>query len=216
MPRLIATNLSKEEFIRMKISPVNVKGNTVRVTTKQSWEDRSNWTNVLNLGYLTPLLKKGTNGNLTMDDIGCVQAGEEADVCFRQFEKIWEEEVSSSFLEKRPPSVMRAQLKMIGFQKLVIALFFYLLYAILQFFPVAILNILVQHFSGTGFDTIRSPILVLMVFGLLIIPIVGSVFQTRHDVLMAKYGLRSAENLITIYVNVYLLLLSLLHTHTLF
>jgi ABC-type multidrug transport system fused ATPase/permease subunit len=192
MPRLIATNLTKEEFIKMKIVPVtsSIEKETEKNNKKkQSWEDKASWLNFLFLGYLTPLLKKGADQNLTMDDVGWIQSSEEAESSFRQFMKLWEIEVAAS-TDKKPPSVMRVQLQMIGLPRLAVALGYYGLYSVLQFFPVAMLNILVQHFSGTGFNTLTTPLLLFMVIGLLIVPIIGSVFQTRHDVLMSKYGLR--------------------------
>ena len=66
-----------------------------------------------------------------------------------------------------------------------------MLAAALQFFPVAILNVLVKHFSGTGHEDLTFGELMTMTAGLLVLPLLGSLAQTRHDVLMLHYGLRA-------------------------
>jgi len=106
------------------------------------------------------------------------------------YQKVWKDEVKHS-TEKRPASVMRAQIRMVGKLNLAKALGFYFSGAALQFVPIGLLNVLVQHFSGTGYETLSDGALGVMTVALLILPVCASLCQTRHDVLMVHYGLQA-------------------------
>jgi hypothetical protein len=87
----------------------------------------------------------------------------------------------------------------------------YFVAAVMQFFPVTsrvererervsmahfcdrqvfVLNIIVQYFDGTGFQTLTFQQLLMLAFSLLVFPMIGSVAQTRHDVTMLHAGVQ--------------------------
>lgn len=104
--------------------------------------------------------------------------------------QVWDDEVAHG-TEKRPASVMRAQIRMVGRARLAQALGFYFVGAALQFVPIGLLNVLVKHFSGTGYETLTDGTLMAMTAALLVLPVCASLCQTRHDVLMVHYGLQA-------------------------
>jgi ATP-binding cassette, subfamily C (CFTR/MRP), member 4 len=154
----------------------------------ESWETKGNCITSLTLGYLTPLLLKGASATVLEADVGNVAQKDRAEECFSSWERIWADEVSNG---KGGPDVMRAQMRMVGRGNLAIAIGFYIVSAAIQFIPVFILNILVQHFSGTGWTNLTFGTLMVMAAALLVFPVIGSICQTKHDVMMLHFGLRA-------------------------
>ncbi len=176
------------------------------IGTDEYWEGKGWFPTFLTLNFLTPLLQKGAQSTLHFEDMGTVGPEDMSTACFAEFDKAWADELARV---DGKPSLMRAQLRMIGYHRFATAIWYsnmtrdhkhthahfhrgctcvfsryYFLAQMLQFVPVAILNILVQHFSGTGFRTLSYGLLVFIATLLLIVPIMSSVCLTRHDVLM--------------------------------
>ena len=76
--------------------------------------------------------------------------------------------------------VMRAQMRMVGARAIGTALGFYALAVVLQFAPIAILNVLVRHLSGTGYPGLTPRDLGLMTAALLVLPVVAAIAQVKR------------------------------------
>jgi len=76
--------------------------------------------------------------------------------------------------------VMRAQMRMVGARAIGTALVFYALAVVLQFAPIAILNVLVRHLSGTGYPGLTPRDLGLMTAALLVLPVVAAIAQVKR------------------------------------
>ncbi|CAJ1966107.1 unnamed protein product [Cylindrotheca closterium] len=93
----------------------------------------------------------------------------------------------------KEPSVAIALAKSFGMGRFCLALLFYVFSSLLSFVPVLILNDLVSYFehvslNGTGvpYDHFVNPWV--EVVGLGVVPLVVSIFQTRHQAIMAHCG----------------------------
>jgi len=92
MPRLVAVAKNQDEFEGIKSGSIRVgtelaKANKVPplIAPNESWEDRANCLNFMTLGYLTPLLHKGTTTALQTEDLGTTRATDKAEACFERF-----------------------------------------------------------------------------------------------------------------------------------
>lgn len=158
------------------------------IAPTESWEDQGNCITSLTLEYLTPLLRKGTQATLEAPDVGRPRAEDLAGPAFQKFDEVWQQEL------QRPdgkPSVMRAQMLSVGRSYIATALGFYTFNAAIQFVPVLFLNILVQHFEGSGYENLTLTQMLLISVALLVLPVCGSVSLTKHDVMMLHAGVRS-------------------------
>ena len=100
MPRLVAVAKSQDEFDGIKSGSIRV-GTELATPRKESpliasneiWEDRASWLTFMTLGYLTPLLHKGTTTALQTEDLGTTRATDKAEACFERFDVVRTEEI---------------------------------------------------------------------------------------------------------------------------
>ena len=149
----------------------------------------SNIFTALTLSFLTPLLRSGTESTIVQEDLGAPLESDRAANAYDAFKKSWARELARS--TDKPPSVLRAQFGMVGKRNIARAIGFYFAAAGLSFVPIGALNVLVQHFSGTGYENLSIELLAGITAGLLVVPMIASICQAKHDVIMLHYGLRS-------------------------
>lgn len=195
----------------------------------QSLEDGANYLSLWTLHYLNPLLRLGAGKVLDAQDVGIPSDQDRAQRAHEAAYQAWKdqtqkanaynaplkeahqqaldqchtEEERAKVQKKAPsykePSMSASLVTSFGGWRLTMALFFYILSALLSFVPVLILNDLVRYFeyyaangTGDGFDfhimgdVIDSPWV--LVAGLGIIPVLMSLLQTRHQAIMAHCG----------------------------
>lgn len=154
----------------------------------KSWEaGAGNFLSSLTLEFMTPLLSAGTRATIEQADLGAPITSDLAAVAYADFAKAWAAEMA------RPdgkPSVLRAQFAMVGRCQIASAIGLYLGAAVLAFVPVAVLNVLVQHFSGTGYEDLSSGELGAACAVCALAPVLASVLQAKHDVMMIHFGMR--------------------------
>ena len=154
----------------------------------RAWENGGNFLTRLTLNYMSPLLRSGTRATIRQEDLGDPIEGDSAESAYRHFSAAWEEELA------RPdgkPSVLRAQFKMVGRCKIASAIGCYLAAAALNFVPVMVLNVLVQHFMGTGYTDLTDGDMALICAVCVVAPVTASILQAKHDVTMIHFGLRA-------------------------
>jgi ATP-binding cassette subfamily C (CFTR/MRP) protein 1 len=182
---------------------------------ESSLEDRANILSRWMLSYLTPLLSLGSRKVLDEDDIGVPTKDDRADRAHQVAMEAWkvqsakadatneklkarhqaqldackneQERKKVKPLELVEPSIALALLKGFGVGQILLAIFYYVVSALLGFVPVLILNELVQFFeSGVDIDEYQGrfdPWLQVAALGVL--PFLISLLQTRHSTTMA-------------------------------
>ena len=182
---------------------------------EKSLEDQSNCLSDWFLSYLSPLLRLGSTKILEISDIGVPSAEDRADLAFETIIKTWAVEVArtqetndakkklydsklAKMSERRrakakpfvkaDAKVAKALLNAFGRWKVIIAISFYVLAALVQFVPVLILEDLVKYFetlevAGTegAHKTLVHPWVEVAALGLL--PLITSILQTRSQVI---------------------------------
>jgi hypothetical protein len=95
MPRLVAIATSQEEFEGMKTGSIRVGTELAKpaeapplIAPNECWEDKAGWLSFVTLGFLTPLLHKGTTTALQTEDLGTTSAPDKAAACFERFSKV--------------------------------------------------------------------------------------------------------------------------------
>lgn len=185
---------------------------------ERSLEDRANCLSLWSLSYLNPLLALGSRKVLDEGDVGVPSDEDRAEHAYRGAKAAWinqverakihndklrvqyeaalarctTEEAKSKINEPKwmEPSIAGALFRSFGPCRFSLALFFYVISALLAFVPVLILNDLVKYFqhyaqfgSEVPYDGLANPWL--LVAGLGVVPIVMSALQTRHQAIMA-------------------------------
>ncbi|KAL3801122.1 hypothetical protein HJC23_002415 [Cyclotella cryptica] len=179
-----------------------------------SAEDTSSILSRTLLLYLTPLLKLGATKILEPSDVGPPSLTDRAAHCHVSVQSRWNEELQRVKLKndkkrarweakvqkmddkKRQgqvfvpvtPNLARVLWYAFGYWRVWVAVFFYVLSALLQFVPVLILNDLVRYFE-TPADQAQNYKALLFhpwgdVVGLFIFPVLVSVLQTRSQVIL--------------------------------
>lgn len=183
-----------------------------RNVQEKSLEDQSNCLSDWFLSYLSPLLRLGSMKVIEMRDIGVPSEQDRASVAFKTITDRWDAEVSrtnqindakkkvydsklSEMSEakklkakpfvKRKASVAKALYDAFGPWKVVAAILFYIMSALVQFLPVMILEDLVRYFetieSENPHKTLIHPWAEVVALGVL--PLATSVLQTRSQVI---------------------------------
>jgi len=182
--------------------------------TNKSLEDQAGLLSQWFLAYLTPLLRYGATSSLSQEDIGCPSAIDKTSHAYETTKAAWQKQVekvrkeneagqlkyeaklASMTEEKRAkappfqlkqPSVAGALIKGFGRWTIAFAFLYNLLSALLAFVPVLLLNDLVSFFEA-GADTATYKGFAhpwVEVFGLFLFPLLVSLFQTRHTVIMS-------------------------------
>lgn len=188
---------------------------------ERSLEDRANCFSSWSLAYLNPLLALGSRKVLDEGDVGVPSDEDRAERAYRSTEAAWTDQVRKAKLhndklrgpyeaalarctteeERRKipepkwmePSIAGALMRSFGPCRFALALFFYVISALLAFVPVIILNDLVkyfQHYAQFGpevpYDGLANPWV--LVAGLGVLPVAMSALQTRHQAIMAHCG----------------------------
>jgi uncharacterized membrane protein len=178
---------------------------------ERSLEDRANCLSSWSMAYLDPLLRLGSHKVLEADDIGVPSAEDQAEHAFVTAKQAWDDQTrkcevknaeamkkyeaklaaATSDVEKEKikkptlsePSVALALVNSFGAWRIVLALIYYVISALLNFLPVLILNDLVRYFENDSHDTYVPPYAEVILLGC--IPLLVSLLQTRHSVIMA-------------------------------
>lgn len=182
---------------------------------EESLEDRSNFISKWTLNYLTPLLKLGAHKVLDADDIGVPSKQDQAERAYQLASQEWEAQctrckVKNEGIRKKhdlklslcateterksirspklhEPSIAYALVKAFGRWQLFIGIVYYIIGAFLNFVPVIILNDLVKFFQSglpiNEYDGYAHPWV--EVAALAVVPILITLLQTRHQVIMA-------------------------------
>ena len=180
-----------------------------------SLEDRAGIFSTWTLSFLTPLLRIGAGKVIQPDDIGVPSKADLAEHAYVIAQAAWDEqskklkvindenqeqyekEVAACATEeakkkvKKPkmmePGIASSILKGFGRWTIIYALVLYVVGALLTFVPVLILNDLVRFFES-GRDISDSQTMVhpwVEVVALGVLPLLISLFQTRHQVIMS-------------------------------
>lgn len=178
----------------------------------KSLEDQGNCASDWFLNYLSPLLRLGSLKVLEIEDIGVPSQEDRAYLAFETMVDSWAKEVSRTNdinlvrkkthddkiaklsnekkvkaepFVKTDSDVARALITAFGPWKVMIAIGYYILSALIQFIPVLILEDLVKYFermeTGTPHETLVHPWLEVVALG--IVPFFASVLQTRSQVI---------------------------------
>jgi ATP-binding cassette subfamily C (CFTR/MRP) protein 1 len=165
--------------------------------------------------YLTPLLKLGAQKTLDPSDVGPPSTCDRAAACHEstrhqwklELERVrtknetkklkWEkrrEKMSDAKKEKmgsfvpHTPNLARVLWYAFGYWRVWVAVFFYIISALLQFVPVLILNDLVRYFETPAEEAGNYKALLFHpwgnVVGLFVFPLLVSVLQTRSQVIL--------------------------------
>lgn len=182
---------------------------------QRALEDEANCISLWLLNYLTPLLRLGSSKLLDQNDVGqppdqdrseraymaAIQAWEEqtkkCNIYNQKMKAAYEKKLSKCTTEEqrqklkppveREPSIAASLVRSFGRVQLVLGAIYYVIGALLSFVPVLILRNLVRFFQHggnmeywTGFFT---PWVEVVLLG--VVPILVSILQTRHQVIMA-------------------------------
>lgn len=182
---------------------------------EESLEDRANCVSRWMLGYLTPVLKLGAQKVLDADDMGVPSKEDRADRAYDLALQEWEkqsakcrrnnEKKQKAYEAKlakctteaqrakikppqmQEPSIALSLVKAFGIWQLLVGIFYYIIGALLNFVPVMILNDLVKYFeSGLSineYNGFAHPWV--EVAALAVVPVLITLLQTRHQVIMA-------------------------------
>jgi hypothetical protein len=182
---------------------------------EESLEDRANCISRWTLLYLTPILQLGAHKTLDAGDMGVSSKEDEADRCYDMAIEAWEKQTAKcrrnnermqqaydAKLAKcttdaqrqkvkpprmQEPSIALALVKAFGIWQLLVGIFYYIIGALLNFVPVLILNDLVKYFESglpiNEYDGYAHPWV--EVAALAVVPVLITLLQTRHQVIMA-------------------------------
>ena len=181
---------------------------------EKSLEDQANCLSDWSLSYLNPILALGSQKVLDQDDIGVPSQQDKADRAYEVALAAWEEQSAKAHAQnavlkeayekklapctteaqrtkiKEPvykePSVAVSLVKGFGGLKILMAMVYQVLSALLAFVPVLILNNLVRFFeSGEPIDEYDGIHPWAQVAALGVLPVLISILNTRHSVIMA-------------------------------
>jgi hypothetical protein len=186
----------------------------------KSLEDRANPLSLLFLSYLNPLLALGSQKVLGSDDIGVPSEQDRAERAYEGTRKVWDEqfiectapnlEIKRQHMAKidacktqeekdklpppafKEPSIAYSLIVSFGGWRIVIAILYYVIAALLSFVPVLILKDLVSYFEFVAseapgdYDGYANPWAEVVALGVL--PLLVSCLQTRHQAVMAHCG----------------------------
>ena len=134
------------------------------------------------LAYLNPLLRIGATRPLVITDVPGVGDTDSAKFIHEEITRHWDAQT------QRPRSMAKALIDSFGRWNFLVALFYYLVAALLKFVPVLILNDLVRYFESGGNTngvvhvTFAHPWI--LVAGLGLLPMFITLLETRHNVIM--------------------------------
>eukprot|EP00977_Amphora_coffeiformis_P000393 scaffold108_cov162-Amphora_coffeaeformis.AAC.4 len=180
----------------------------------KSLEDQANCLSDWSLSYLNPILALGSRKVLDADDIGVPSQQDKADRAYQVALSAWEEQAAKArthnavfkqAYEKKleactnetqrekieepkykEPSIAVSLVKGFGGWKIFLAMVYQVISALLAFVPVMILNNLVRFFeSGEPIDEYDGIHPWAQVAALGVLPIIISILNTRHSVIMA-------------------------------
>ena len=154
---------------------------------EKSLEDQANCLSDWTLSYLNPMLALGSQKVLDQDDIGVPSQQDKADRAYEVALAAWEAQAAKAHAHN---AILKEayQKKLAGFGgwMVFLAMVYQVSSALLAFVPVLILNNLVQFFeSGEPIDEYDGIHPWAQVAALGVLPILISILNTRHSVIMA-------------------------------
>lgn len=187
-----------------------------------SLEDRASCVSLWAMSYLNPMLSLGSRKVLDAGDVGVPSQQDRAERAYQGAKKAWEDQVRKCDAQneqiraqhaaklskcttdeqrakvKEPPpakepSIAASLVASFGAWKIVVAILYQVIAAMLSFVPVIILKDLVGYFEwyNAGLDAKEYTSIVppwVSVVGLGVIPVVVSALQARHNGIMAHCG----------------------------
>lgn len=182
---------------------------------EESLEDRTNIFGRWFLSYLTPLLRLGAHKVLDADDMGVPSKEDVADRAYQVAREAWQvQSAKTAAINQRlqaehedklakcktdeqkakikppqlkDPSIAVALMKGFGPWQIILGMIYYIISSLLSFVPVLILNDLVKFFqSGQSIGEYKGyahPWVEVVALG--VVPLLISLLQTRHQVIMA-------------------------------
>jgi hypothetical protein len=187
---------------------------------ENSLEDRASCLSLWTLSFLNPLLSLGSRKVLDAGDVGVPSEQDRAERAYAGVKKVWDEQVvlcdeqnaklkqaHQTELDKcttdeekekvkplvlQEPSISVSLITSFGKWRMIMAMCYYVLSALLSFIPVLILNDLVKYFehvqSGKegDYEGFVHPWAEVAALG--IIPVMVSSLQTRHQAVFAHCG----------------------------
>jgi ATP-binding cassette, subfamily C (CFTR/MRP), member 1 len=152
--------------------------------------------NEILLTNLTPLLQIGSKRPLDVPDINRVPEDASVSSAYQRFHQYWSEELLSSSLLKKPPSLWTALIKTTGYRQQLFAIFLSAIGTGCAIGPPQILRVLSLHFSQT--NLLSSTELWIFVSLLLILPFLGSICSAHSYVIFSHSAVIIRSSLIPI------------------
>ncbi|GMI57179.1 hypothetical protein TeGR_g343, partial [Tetraparma gracilis] len=149
-----------------------------------SLEDRAGPLGCWTLQFLNPLLKLGASKPLQISDLGSPSKVDLCDTSYTSTMKVWSDQPADK------KSVAWALIDSYGRWKIVYALSLYACSAGLTFFPVLVLNQLVQYFQSmnTPVPYVLPVNVWILVVSLVALPVMITLLQSRHGVIMNHFA----------------------------
>lgn len=174
-------------------------------------EDKANCISIWLLTYLTPLLKLGSTKVLDQDDVGQPPEQDRSERAYiaalnawqvqttrcdaynLKMKAIYDKKISQCKTDEqrkkvkvpleREPSIATSLINSFGKVQLILGIIYYIAGALLAFVPVLILRNLVQYFQDGEWNGFFNPWVEVTLLG--VMPVICSILQTRHQVIMA-------------------------------
>jgi ATP-binding cassette subfamily C (CFTR/MRP) protein 1 len=156
-----------------------------------SLEDGSSWYGKIAISYLDRLFSLGTERSLQHEDLGVPSDVDRSGELFEKFDVFWQEECKKPVEEQR---IWHCLWLTVGYDKLLLGIVLYAMYAASAFGPVLILTELVQYFQGAENITLTEAWVFVCL--LLIVPIIGSLCAVQNSVVMAHIGVQIRNTLV--------------------
>ena len=157
-------------------------------------EDRAGCWSRATLGFLTPILGKGSG--ITLQELGRPKHSDLADEVSKRFQRTWAPAVAKYAAAKRAggkkppvPSLFMAQLRCLdgGVCGFLFSCFCFFLEGLLQLVPILCLRVLVLHFEKDE-GTLTKRAQWTIVAALYLAPTIGSLARARYDTNMVHMG----------------------------
>ena len=156
-----------------------------------SFEDEAGMASRFFLFYLNKLINLGASRELNHDDLGQTSNLDKSYNLRNNFDIEWEKEM------KKVPSKRSLWLvlwRTVGYNRLVLSMVMYGLYAALGYGPILILKVLVQHFSGM--IELSKVSLWVLVSMMMVIPSLSGLLSAQSNVIMAHIAVQFRNALV--------------------
>lgn len=147
-------------------------------------EDSCGWFGFIFMSYLDKLFSVGSKRTLTDTDLGGICEADRSDLLYEKFSVLYSNEATTKSLAQR--SLWKILWRTVGYWKLYLSLFLFIISAALQFGPVMILTRLVRYLQKV--ETYDTESLWGMTVLLFVFPVVGAISLAHSNGIMAHLG----------------------------